>query len=145
MRPPLSERARQLLADADRPVLASARRGSYALYHELHRRAAAFAPTDSFYVGLRAGADRIVYPYNWDGLEYDDPNVNAYAPDGLTARILSGGPPYRAAEDDGALLHRGRRFGDTRRRSQDAVVVAWPGARGEVAGIVAQLSYTPAV
>ena len=130
----------EALWQADERLAQAARRGRYAIYHQLRLSASALVPLDSFYVGFRQGEEHIVYPYNWDGEEFDDPNVNAFAPDGLTAWIIRSRRTYVSWADGGALLHRGRAFGDTSRRS--AVGVALPLREGSrVAGVLAALSY----
>jgi DNA-binding CsgD family transcriptional regulator len=148
--PPLSPRAKALLHDADRRLMALAGGGSrYPLYALLRATASAFARTDSFYVGFTRGDGTVVYPYNYDGREYDDPNVNTCAPGGLTEWIVNHGQPYWSRSDGGALLHRGRPFGDTSRRSREAVAVPLleSGLNGRrrraqrVIGIVSLLSY----
>ena len=130
----------EALWQADERLALAARKGRYAIYHQLRLSASALVSLDSFYLGFRQGDEHIVFPYNWDGEEFDDPNVNAFAPDGLTAWIIRHRRTYLSWSDGGALLHKGRAFGDTSRRSAVGVVVPLrDGTR--VVGILAGLSY----
>jgi hypothetical protein len=153
---PLPPRLADAAAEADRALLDLAARGAsrYALYARLRQAAARALPSvDSFYVGLCGEGRTVVFPYNYDGAEFDDPNVNPWRPGGLTDWIVTHRRPYWLSLDGGALLRRGRPFGDASRRSEDAVAVplfafAGPNAprrRRRVAGIVSMLSYTPGV
>lgn len=131
----------EALWQADERLAMAARQGRYPIYHQLRISASALVSLDSFYLGFRQGEGQIVYPYNWDGEEYDDPNVNTFAPDGLTAWIIARKKTYASWTDGGALLHRGRAFGDTARRS--AVAIATPLRDGkDVVGVLSVLSYT---
>ena len=130
----------EALWQADERLALATRRGRYAVYHQARLSASALVPLDSFYLGFRQGDEHIVFPYNWDGEEFDDPNVNAFAPDGLTAWIVRNRKSYGSWTDGGALLHRGRAFGDTSRRSQVGVVVPLRESR-KVVGVLAALSY----
>lgn len=142
-------------AEADRELLRIAGRGEgrYALYALLRQGAARAARCDSFYVGFCGEGRTVVFPYNYDGAEFDDPNVNPWRPGGLTEWIVTHRRPYWAALDGGALLHRGRPFGDAARRSKDAVAVPLlspagaqvPRRKRRVVGIVSLLSYEPDV
>ncbi len=126
---------------ADERLSVAIRQGRYGVYHQLRLSASELLALDSFYLGFRQGTEHIVYPYNWDGEEFDDPNVNAFAPEGLTAWIIGNKKTYGSWTDGGALLHRGRAFGDTSRRS--AVAIATPLREGrEVVGVLSVLSYT---
>jgi DNA-binding CsgD family transcriptional regulator len=130
----------EALWQADERLAVAARQGRYPIYHQLRISASALVSLDSFYLGFRQGEGQIVYPYNWDGEEFDDPNVNTFAPDGLTAWIFKNKKTYGSWTDGGTLLHRGRAFGDTSRRS--AVAIATPLREGrEVVGVLSVLSY----
>jgi len=149
-RGPLAKRAQAILQDADRKILALAGGSRYSLYRLLHRTTSAFMRTDSFYVGMYRGDRSLVFPYNFDGHEYDDPNVNVGTAGGLTDWILTHRRSYWSVEDGGALLHRGRRFGDTTRRSEEGIVVPLlaPASRTNtepVIGILSVLSYEAGV
>jgi len=138
------------LQDADRKILAMAGGNRYSLYRLLHRTTSEFVRADSFYVGIYRADRSLVYPYNFDGHEYDDPNVNVGTAGGLTDWILRHRRSYWSVEDGGALLHRGRRFGDTARRSEEGIVVpllapASQSASEPVLGILSVLSYEAGV
>lgn len=128
-------------ADTENRLMAAARVSPYLLYCAARTAAAELAPLDSFYLGFRHGEDAIVYPYNWDGHEYDDPNVNTFTPDGLTAWIVTHKRTYWSRQDRGLLLHRGRAFGDTSRRSAEGIVTPLLENR-RVIGVMALLTYT---
>ena len=119
------------------------------MYRTVHRFAQRLAPLDSFYIGFcQEGERTIVCPYNFDGREYDDPNVNPYQPGGVTEWIVTQKSSYWSRSDGGALLHRGRAFGDTTRRSEEGIVVPIlerAGKRSMVIGLLSFLSYTPNV
>jgi DNA-binding CsgD family transcriptional regulator len=146
----LSETVRAILQEADRTILGMAGGSHYLLYSYLRRNAARVARTDSFYVGFCRDDRTIVFPYNYDGREYDDPNINAYVPGGLTEWIVRNKRAYWSRQDNGALLHRGRAFGDTSRRSLDAITApllkAEASGRGQkVIGLISMLSYEDGV
>jgi DNA-binding CsgD family transcriptional regulator len=138
-----------VLQEADRAILALAGGSHYLLYRAVHRFASVIAPLDSFYIGFCREAERtIVYPYNFDGREYDDPNVNPYQSGGVTEWIVTHRRSYWSHTDNGELLHRGRAFGDTTRRSAEGIVVPIferSGKRSGVSGLLSILSYTPNV
>lgn len=144
--PSLSEPLRAILQEADRTILGMVGGSHYLLYGYLRRTAARVARTDSFYVGFCRDDRTIVFPYNYDGREYDDPNVNAYVPGGLTEWIVQKKGAYWSRQDNGALLHRGRAFGDTSRRSREGITApllqTQASGRGrKVIGIISLLSY----
>lgn len=135
---------RQILQDADTQLFAAARVSPYLLYHKARTVAEEAAPVDSFYIGFRQGERAIVYPYNWDGHEVDDPNVNTFSPEGVTAWIVKHKKTYWSKTDQALLLHRGRAFGDSSRRSREGVIAPLIESR-RVIGVVAMLSYTDGV
>ncbi|WP_394794537.1 LuxR C-terminal-related transcriptional regulator [Armatimonas sp.] len=139
-------KASTILQNADVRLLAAARVSRYLLYHMTRTTAAELVPVDSFYIGFRQGESAIVYPYNWDGHEYDDPNINTFAPEGLTAWIVKHKKTYWSQTDKALLLHRGRAFGDTSRRSAEGIVTPLieSGSR-RVIGVISMLSYTEGV
>lgn len=146
----LTPRVRAILQEADRRILSMAGSSRYRLYSYLRLTAASVARTDSFYIGFCRENSSIVFPYNYDGKEYDDPNVNPYQPGGLAEWIVRNRQSYWSRQDNGMLLHRGRAFGDTTRRSREAVAVPLfgPNPRGgprPVAGILSMLSYEEGV
>ena len=138
---------RALLLEADRHIQGMAGGSRYLLYSYLRATAAAVARADSFYVGFCRDDRTIVFPYNYDGREYDDPNVNPWRPGGLTEWIVANRRSYWSRHDGGALLHRGRAFGDSGRRSAEAIaspILARADGRGRptrVVGILSLLSY----
>ncbi|WP_309715208.1 LuxR C-terminal-related transcriptional regulator [Armatimonas sp.] len=138
----------QILQDADTQLFAAARVSPYLLYHKARTVAEEAAPVDSFYIGFRQGESAIVYPYNWDGHEYDDPNVNTFSPEGVTAWIVKNKKTYWSKTDQALLLHRGRAFGDSSRRSREGVIaplLEFGKGNRRVIGVVAMLSYTEGV
>jgi hypothetical protein len=77
-----------ILLHADMQLFAVARVSPYLLYHKARTVAEEAVPVDSFYIGFRQGESASVYPYNWDGHEYGDPNVNTFSPEVVTAWIV---------------------------------------------------------
>lgn len=141
--------ARAVLEEADRRMMTLAAGGHYLLYHFLRTTAASLARADAFYVGYCRDNRTIVYPYNYDGEEYDDPNVHPYVQGGLTEWLLKHRRPYWSRQDDGALLRTGRPFGDRGRSSREAIVVPLLEAEGRtrrrVIGVVSMQSYEAGV
>ena len=114
----------RLLHDADRALLALRGDSHYPLYHLLRRTCQQIAPVDSFYIGFFCpGEAAMVFPYSYDGAEYDAPEKAAYGADGVTAWVLQHRQAYWSGQDDGQLKSRGRRFGDEARASEETVVV----------------------
>lgn len=138
-----------ILQEADHTLLSLAGESHYLLYRTVHAFSEKLAPLDSFYIGFCGQTERtIVYPYNFDGREYDDPNVNPYQPGGVTEWIVTNRRSYWSASDKGELLHRGRAFGNTLRRSAEGIVVPLfekAGKHSPVLGLISVLSYTPNV
>ncbi|WP_208298662.1 LuxR C-terminal-related transcriptional regulator [Streptomyces liangshanensis] len=122
-------------------------RDRYDLYDYVRATAAKLAVFDSFYVGLLHGADRVRFPYGYEGGVFDDPTSHTYGPSGQTAWLVKNRQTYRFAYDNGAVLNAGISFGDTRRRSADAVTVPMfrtqQGSRDVLFGMVSMHSYTP--
>ena len=139
----------RLLHDADRALLALAGDSHYPLYHLLRRTCQQIAPVNSFYIGFFCpGEAAMLFPYSYDGQEYDQPEKADYGPDGITAWILHHRRAYWSGHDGGRLLNRGRMFGDTERASAESIVVplARPDApRAEpLLGLMGVLSYAGA-
>ncbi len=140
---------RSILQEADRAILSLAGESHYLLYRTVHRFAETLVPLDSFYIGFCRESERtIIYPYNFDGREYDDPNINTYQSGGVTEWIVTNRRSYWSRTDGAELLHRGRAFGDTTQRSAEGIVVPFferSGKRAQVCGLLSVLSYTPNV
>jgi DNA-binding CsgD family transcriptional regulator len=106
------------------------------------------APVDAFYVGLFHGADLLAIPYTYDEHEYDPPGLLTVGPYGLGAWLLKHKRTYTFAADSGRLLNAGHSYGDTTRRSRDAVTVPFIdrlGVEPRVFGMASMQSYTPNV
>ena len=78
-------------------------------------------PLDHFYIGFFHGANRVRYPYGYDGGMYTDPESHIYGPHGQAAWLLRHRQTYRMQYDNGAALNAGVASGDTSRASADAV------------------------
>jgi DNA-binding CsgD family transcriptional regulator len=145
----LSEQSRAILHEADRRLRSLASGGHYLLYQYVRLTAGSLARTDAFYVGFCRDDRTIVFPYNYDGEEYDDPNVHPYVQGGLTEWILKHRRPYWSRTDEGRLLGSGRPFGNVTRRSREAIVVpliaSEGGARRRVIGVMSMQSYEAGV
>ena len=138
----------RILAESQPRLLALGGGSHYPLYHLLRVTAAQVAPVDSFYIGFFCDDNTaMLFPYTYDGEEADDPDKSDFAPDGITATLLSTLQPYCYHDDNGALLNKGRRFGDMERKSQDTVVVPLlmpeAGSGPHIFGLMGMLTYTP--
>ncbi|MFF6997734.1 LuxR C-terminal-related transcriptional regulator [Streptomyces sp. NPDC008313] len=135
------------LREAHHKIMNQFAHDHYELYDYVRAVAAKLAAFDSFYIGLLHGANRVRFPYGYEGGAYDDPVSHTYGPHGQTAWLLKHQQTYRYAYDDGAVLHAGISFGDTQRRSADAVTVPmfrYEGERrGRLFGMMSMHSYRP--
>lgn len=93
------------------------------MYDFLRATMGKIAPVDAFYIGFFRGDSKIVYPYTYDQEEYEQPGVHTFGPYGVSAWLLRHKKTYTYARDSGRLLDAGHMFGDTTRRSRDAVTV----------------------
>jgi len=145
----LSKAACALLKDAHSNIRQLVYGKHYLLYEYIRRVISKITKVDSFYVGYYCEGGQMIFPYAFDGEEYDDPEPVPYQEDGLSAWMLSHKSPYMYMHDKGLLLARGQRFGDVSRLSQDVVAVPLlerlSRKEVEVKGIMAVLSYTPGV
>jgi DNA-binding CsgD family transcriptional regulator len=145
----LSDEVKSVLRDADMQLPKLIGKSHHLLYQLARVTASRFALVDSFYIGFYGEHSILVYPYSFDGKEYYDPNKLTYTPDSLAAWMLQSRSTYYYSQDGGALMHRGRRFGQLQKKSLDAVVV--PLLRPErrkrpvVVGVMGIQTYTPAV
>jgi len=129
-----------ILRDADRKIRARVGGSHHALYSYWRVTMAKICPVDSFYVGFYKENRTIVFPYNFDGHEYVYPEVHTYGEHTLATYILTQKRPYRYADDQGGLLHRGVSYGDETAISADSVAVPiFQG--GEVVGLASIQTY----
>ncbi len=138
----------RLLHDADRALLALTGESHYSLYHLLRRTCQQIARVDSFYIGFFCpGEQAMLFPYSYDGAEYDEPEKADYGPDGITAWVLRQRQAYWSGQDGGRLMNRGRMFGDEARTSKETIVVPLvrpDASRSEpLLGLMGVLSYQP--
>lgn len=102
---------------------------------------------DAFYIGLFHGVDRILLPYHFDGNDLDDePGSLPIAEGGVSAWVRDHRRTYRYSFDGGAILNRGKRFGDVARKSADVLVAPLfraPSDALEVFGVASIQTYTP--
>ncbi len=142
----IDARSMGILHEAYHKMRGGLARDRYDLYDYVRATAAKLAPFDSFYVALLHGANRVRFPYGYEGAVFDDPTSHTYGPSGQTAWLVKHRQTYRFAYDNGAVLNAGMSFGDTRRRSADAVTVPMfrtePGSRDVLFGMVSMHSYT---
>jgi DNA-binding CsgD family transcriptional regulator len=121
----------------------------FGMYDYVRATAGKLAPFDSFYIGLMHGANRLRFPYGWEGGRYDDPASHTYGPNGPTAWLLRHRQTYRFAYDNGASLHAGISFGDVERLSADVVTVPFfryeGSTRGRIFGMMSMHSYQTGV
>jgi DNA-binding CsgD family transcriptional regulator len=129
-----------ILRDADRKIRARVGGSHHALYNYWRVTMAKICPVDSFYVGFYKENRTIVFPYNFDGHEYVYPDIHTYGEHTLATYILTQKRPYRYADDQGELLHRGVSYGDETTISADSVAVPiFQG--GEVVGLASIQTY----
>lgn len=140
----LSDSTLRALRHADQVIRASERHDLFRVYDACRAAVGSIAALDDFYFGLINSADRrISYPYLYSNGAFEDAGTVTYGPNGLCAWIVASRRPYRYADDDGAVLHRGMRFGDED-QSADAVIVPLIGGDDEgVMGVMGALSDTP--
>jgi DNA-binding CsgD family transcriptional regulator len=129
-----------ILRDADRKIRARVGGSHHALYNYWRVTMAKICPVDSFYVGFYKENRTIVFPYNFDGHEYVYPDIHTYGEHTLATYILTQKRPYRYADDQGELLHRGVSYGDETTISADSVAVPIF-QDGEVVGLASIQTY----
>lgn len=106
------------------------------------------APVDSFYVAFFRDDQYAVFPYIFDGQEYEPPGVQIIGPTGLAAWIRRHAKPYLYKMDNGRLLHMGHSFGDDERLSADAIAIPLLNPSPDeptVIGIASIQTYQPGV
>ncbi|MDN3355138.1 LuxR C-terminal-related transcriptional regulator [Actinomadura sp. DC4] len=135
-----SAKTAAVLRDADRKIRARVGGSHHALYSYWRVTMAKICPVDSFYVGFYKENRTIVFPYNFDGHEYVYPDMHTYGENTLATYILTQKRPYRYADDQGELLHRGVSYGDETSISADSVAVPIL-QDGEVVGLASIQSY----
>jgi DNA-binding CsgD family transcriptional regulator len=142
----ISREVKAILLDADRNIQQLAFGKHHLLYEYIRLVMAKITTVDSFYVGYYCEGKKMIFPYASDGENYDDPEPVPYSEDGLSVWMLKHKRFYCYRHDNGLLLLKGRRFGDTSRISEDGVAVPLLERSGKrpprVAGIMAILSYT---
>lgn len=136
-----------ILREAFHKIDANYRGDHYGLYDYARAVMSKIVPLDHFYVGFFHGANRVRYPYGYDGGMYTDPASHIYGPHGQAAWLLKHRQTYRMQYDNGAALNAGVASGDTSRASADAVTTPLfrRGRTGEpvVFGMMSMQSYRP--
>jgi DNA-binding NarL/FixJ family response regulator len=110
-----------ILREAFHKIDAYYRGDHYGLYDYARAVMSKIVPLDHFYIGFFHGANRVRYPYGYDGGMYTDPASHIYGPRGQAAWLLKHRQTYRMQYDSGAALNSGVASGDTSRASADAV------------------------
>jgi DNA-binding CsgD family transcriptional regulator len=137
---PFDRGVAEILRDADRTMRLMRPLDHRRLYNLWRVTMGAVTPVDSFYVGFIRDDRMLVVPYVFDGVECDPPGIQVLGYDGLSAWVRKHAVPYTYAQDDGRLLNKGHSFGDTSRRSLDAIVIPLF-AESAVIGLAAVLTY----
>lgn len=135
-----------ILREAFHKIDANYRNDHYGLYDYARAVMSKIVPLDHFYIGFFHGANRVRYPYGYDGGMYTDPASHIYGPHGQAAWLLKHRQTYRMQYDNGAALNAGVASGDTSRASADAVTTPLfrRGRDGEpVFGMMSMQSYRP--
>ncbi|MCR6489568.1 LuxR C-terminal-related transcriptional regulator [Amycolatopsis sp. OK19-0408] len=131
-----------ILREAFHKIDANYRGDHYGLYDYARAVMSKIVPLDHFYIGFFHGANRVRYPYGYDGGMYTDPASHIYGPHGQAAWLLKHRQTYRMQYDNGAALNAGVASGDTSRASADAVTTPLF-RRGRVFGMMSMQSYRP--
>ena len=118
--------------------LRGADRGSDAFRYAVCRNTmGTLTRVDSFYVAFYRGESDMVFPYLFDGDEFQPPDVGTYGPHGLSHWLKVSKQTYRPSQDGGALLARCLPFGDLDEVTRDTIVCPLlDPATGEVAGLM---------
>jgi DNA-binding NarL/FixJ family response regulator len=136
-----------ILREAFHKIDANYRNDHYGLYDYARAVMSKIVPLDHFYIGFFHGANRVRYPYGYDGGMYTDPASHIYGPHGQATWLLKHRQTYRMQYDNGAALNAGVASGDTSRASADAVTTPLfrRGRDGEPAvfGMMSMQSYRP--
>ncbi|WP_347355042.1 LuxR C-terminal-related transcriptional regulator [Intrasporangium sp.] len=139
----LSDAAVRALRYADQLIQEADRSDVFAVYDACRATLGSLAPLDDFYIALINEADRrISYPYLFSNGAFEEAGTVTYAPNGLTAWVVASRRPYRYADDEGALLNRGYRFGDGEPSADTAVVPLLGSEEEGVIGLMGALSDT---
>src|SRR5262249_14981566 len=119
-----SQHIGEILRNADRSIR-SLRAGDHRRLYNLWRvTMGTIATVDSFYVAFFRDDDGVlVFPYIYDGREYQPPGFQMYGPSGLAMWIRSHVKPYTYRTDGGRLLNMGHSFGDTDKLSRDVIAI----------------------
>lgn len=143
----VSAETTQILREAFHKIDANYRADHYGLYDYARAVMSKIVSLDHFYIGFFHGANRVRYPYGYDGGMYADPASHTYGPHGQAAWLLKYRQTYRMQYDNGAALNAGVASGDTSRPSADAVTTPLfrRGRGGEqvVFGMMSMQSYQP--
>ena len=135
-----------VLREAFHKIDANYRNDHYGLYDYARAVMSKIVALDHFYIGFFHGANRVRYPYGYDGGMYTDPASHIYGPHGQAAWLLKHRQTYRMQYDNGAALNAGVASGDTSRASADAVTTPLFRRRGDepvVFGMMSMQSYRP--
>jgi DNA-binding CsgD family transcriptional regulator len=134
---------RRILSDATTNMYA--RSGDrHSLYNYWRVTMGKICQVDAFFVGFFVDEGYIVYPYTFDGKEYEWPARHTYADNSVSAWVREHNRTYTYGLDNGLMLNRGVSFGDVSRPSADAMTV--PIVRVEdndVIGLASCQTYEP--
>ena len=119
----LTSQAVSILRNAERHLRKIDPDDRHSLYDFVRATMGKIASVDAFYVGFFGDDMTLVVPHTYDQGEHAAPGVLSYGPNGLSAWLQHHKKTYTYTSDNGRLLSRGHRFGDTTRPSRDAVAV----------------------
>jgi DNA-binding CsgD family transcriptional regulator len=118
--------------------------GHYALYERLRLLVSEITVVDAFFVALFRDERHVLYVYHYDGKLYSPPGTRDLDPRGPTGWVYAHKRPYTYSLDGGRVLNRGINWGDTARRSADALFVPMRRTNsGEIIGVVSAQTYIP--
>ncbi|MCE7002406.1 LuxR C-terminal-related transcriptional regulator [Kibdelosporangium philippinense] len=134
-----------VVRDVDRRTRTITAANRFELYDKLRAAMGTLWTVDSFVVSLLRSDNVVIFPYSFDEGKHLPPDFHTYGSKGFTAWMVRNRRTYRYRMDNGKILHRGYRFGDSGRLSKDAVIVPLLDQQGHVFGTVAMYAYLPNV
>lgn len=131
----------EILRHADRRLRQVPNDDVHEMCAVVRRAVTAMAPVDAFFVGLYSG-DRVLFiPYvHADGRDRGA-DTSRYGQHGLSAWVRASARPYRFADDNGQMIHKGAPMGDSRPSADAIAVPMFDLDNGQVVGMLNAQSY----
>ncbi len=129
---------------ADRRLRSADRGDHHYRYAVCRNTLSTISHVDSFYIAFYRGDHEMVFPYLFEGNEFQSPDVGTFGPRGLSHWIRVSRRTYRPQQDHGALLGHGLPFGDVEKVTADSIVCPlFDPVGGEVVGLMSVGSSVP--